>query len=733
MTLSPVRGISTSYGISGGPGISPFPGISQWTGECAYPLSEDVSWIPGATPMVVSGAGFQTASYTTTAGGPVDAYAVPAGLATLNFTTGTRVIEWQSILMPAGAGGGTTAIAYLLDLFLTSAITPVGGVIVRLYVRKNGTRYVGVLTDSDGNGSYTVQYENAAASSFPSRIAIVADCTGGTVSVLLDGVAVTLTSATFTAGQYIAWEKAYQNSSLAAGDVGKVVGATLVTSAADMDGMYGWQHYDACGNAIAETADLFVIVGQSNAEGRGNSTLSPAAPHGLYISGGTITSPLADPVGGANTGSMWPAFSNEWYAQTGRRSAFVESATGGTALLPDTAGANWSPSGTLRGTAVSSANAAIAAVQAAGYMLGSVYFVWAQGEQDAATINGTTVTGPLYEQALEELAAYFKAQVPQVVTMGVVQTGGNFNLVSMAEYAAIRLAQENACADSANLTMLYRGAYSFIARNYMADEVHYNQSGLNVAGKCASRALATGVAAIPVAPAVLAATAYPDPSYTASTTRADNHTTASGTKMIVVAMSAMRPESNNTFFVDSVKFGGVSLKLLRDEKAGVNASPAGRVNSAIWYLTETDYGASLSGVTAEILVSDTTSMSIYDWCVIDCDAEGIPEAYNGVGTVSTTTDNGSVLLSTSAPSLVVGIGSSAASAAATLTATLTNVTEAMDHGLANGGATRTGQMVAGYSAESAIVTNKTYTATWSATCTSLSWVVGAFRGKISGE
>lgn len=249
MTLSPTQGISTSYGISGGPGISPFPGISQWTGECAYPLSDDVSWIPGATPMVVSGAGFQTASYTTTAGGPVDAYAVPAGLATLNFTTGTRVIEWQSILMPDGAGGGTTAIAYLLDLFLTSAI---GGVIVRMYVRKNGTRYIGVLTDSDGNGSYTAQYENAAASSFPSRVAIVADCTGGTVSVLLDGVAVTLTSATFTAGQYIAWEKAYQNSSLAAGDVGKVVGATLVTSAAGMDGGFGATATDPCGNAFAD-------------------------------------------------------------------------------------------------------------------------------------------------------------------------------------------------------------------------------------------------------------------------------------------------------------------------------------------------------------------------------------------------------------------------------------------------------------------------------------------------
>lgn len=483
------------------------------------------------------------------------------------------------------------------------------------------------------------------------------------------------------------------------------------------------------------TIDLFIIVGQSNAEGRGDSAQSPAAPNGRYVSGSTITSPLADPVGGASTGSMWPAFCNEWFAQTGRVAAFVEAATGGTALLPDTAGSNWSPSGSLRAAAAAAANTAITAINnAAAYTLGSVYFVWAQGESDAQSINGTTITGPLYEQALEDLAAYFKAQVPQMVTMGVVQTGGNYVLTSMEGYAAIRLAQENACTDSANLTMLYRGAYSFIARAMMVDTVHYNQTGLNLAGKCAARALATGAAVIPAAPAVLAATAYADPSYTATTTRSANHTTASGTKMIIVAMSAMRPESITTFFIDSVSFGGVAMTRLRDEKAGAAVTPAGRVTSSLWYLTETDYGGSLSDVTAAVLVSDAGAINIYDWCVIDCDAEGVPGAYNGVGTVSASTDNGSVLLSTNSPSLVVGIGSSAwPIAAAPLTATLTNLTEAMDHGLTNAGTTSAGQMVVGYAAESAIVTDKAYTATWSATCTSVAWVVGAFRGKIAGE
>jgi hypothetical protein len=481
------------------------------------------------------------------------------------------------------------------------------------------------------------------------------------------------------------------------------------------------------------TIDLFVIVGQSNAEGRGLTASSPPSPFGVYITGSTITAPLADPVGGADTGSMWPAFSNEWKNQTGRYSAFVESATGGTPLLPDAAGSNWSPSGSLRAAAVTAANNAIAAIRASSrYRLGNVYFVWSQGEQDAVTINGTTITGPLYEAALETLAAYFKTNVPEMVTMAVVQTGGEFDQSDEANYAAIRLAQENACTDSANLVMAYRGAFSFTARAMMGDNVHYSQAGLNITGACAARGLANG-AAIPAAPAVLAATAYADPAYTAAAGRAANHTTAVGTKMLVVAVSAMRPEANTTYFLDSVTFGGVALTLCSAEKASSSAATAGRVNTSIWYLNETTYGASLSEVTASLSVNDTASINIVDWCAIDCDAEGMLESFYFDAATPADKDAGTVALYTNAPALVIGAGSSAATTGAVLTATLTNLTEAMDHGITNAGATRAGQFVAGYAAEAAIVNAKSYTATWTATCTALSWVVAAFRGKVSGE
>jgi hypothetical protein len=486
--------------------------------------------------------------------------------------------------------------------------------------------------------------------------------------------------------------------------------------------------------AGAPVADLFVIVGQSNAEGRGTSASSPASPTGIAVStSGVITEPLADPVGGASTGSMWPAFANAWNASTGRHAAICEAATGGTALLPDQAGSNWSPSGSLRAAAVSAANAAIAAIDASAYTLGNVYFVWCQGEQDATTINGTTITGPLYNTALQALAAYFKAQVPSMASMAVIQSGGEFDATDEPGYAAIRQAQDDACTASADLVMVYRGAYSFAARAWMGDNVHWSQPGLNVAGTAAARALDAGGASAPAAaPAVLAATPYIDTVYTATVGRSVTHTAATGTKTLVVALSILRPESNTTFLSTGVTFGGVPMTLVRIERASQSTSPAGRATAAIYYLTETAYGSSLSGASAAIDVSVAVSSNIISWAVLDLDAEVVPEAFYSSGPTNVTTDTGSLNVTTSAPALVVGVGSLVASSTTPLTATLTNLTEVADGGASNG-TTRSGQTVVGHAAETAAVLQKTYSATWTAAGSGLAWVVAAFRQVIDGE
>jgi len=478
--------------------------------------------------------------------------------------------------------------------------------------------------------------------------------------------------------------------------------------------------------------DLFVIVGQSNAEGRGDSALSPAAPNGRYISGSTITSPLADPVGGATTGSMWPAFSNEWLVQTGHLSAFVEQATGGTALVTSAVGSNWGANGSLRGTAVTAANSAIAAIEAnPAYELGSVYFIWAQGEQDAVAIDGVTVTGALYEQALEDLAAYFKTQIPTMAEMLVVQTGRELAEAGAdaANYAEIRAAQEAACTDSAVLRMVYRGAFSFAARSMMTDNLHYSQAGNNIAGKCAAREAAVGPSAALTAPTVLAGTPYEDSSYTATSGRAANHTTAAGTKALAVAVSYMRPQANNTFLI-SATFGGVAMTKVV-EGVGANASPTARANAAIFYIDESIFGGSLDAVTASLSITSTLSGNVIDWYVLDLDAECVPGAAYTASITSTTGTVTSIDVTTNAPAVVVQIAAACSVSASVLTATVVGTSEAMDHGLGNG--SQAGQTAVGYSTEAASILNETHSITWSASCVAVGHAVVAFRKKISGE
>lgn len=484
-----------------------------------------------------------------------------------------------------------------------------------------------------------------------------------------------------------------------------------------------------------EPLDLFIIVGQSNAEGRGNSAQSPAVTNGAYISGSTITPTLADPVGGASTGSMWPAFANEWFAQTGRWPAFVEQATGGTALIPDQAGSNWSPSGTLRGNAVTAANQAIAAIAAStSFAPSNVYFVWSQGEQEAETINGTTITGTIYEQALEDLAAYFKAQVPSMAQMFVIRTGSRNDRASAANWAAIRAAQENACNDSANLRMVYRGTYSFPAdaRALMSDSVHYSQAGLNIAGKCAAReASKSSPTAEPSAPSLLGSvfTSMDTDYATTATSKTSSHTTASGTKMLVVCVATSRA-ANNTNVTSSVTFNGVAMTKLASA-AGGNASPAGRADVSIWTLTEAQYGASLSGVTGDIVGTWPLAANIASFAAYNLDAEAIPSITRGKSITSTTGTDLTTTMTTAASSFLVAVAASVAQSASTLTHTFSGL--ATEDGDAGGNNGTVAAQTAFAHGSSGVSVEFTAGAAMSGTVNAGACLVAAFRGKIDGE
>lgn len=478
--------------------------------------------------------------------------------------------------------------------------------------------------------------------------------------------------------------------------------------------------------------DLFIVTGQSNGVGQGTS--GPDATATGYYFNGTSFSALADPVGNANTGSMWPAFANEWFVQTARKSVWVAAAVGSTRLLDygmlpsDT----WAPTGSLRGAAAVAAQNAVAAIRAdASFALGNVYFVWVQGEGDAENLDGSH-TAAQYEQALEDLATYFLGMVPQMTQMVVVRSALNINDATKdLGYSQIRAAQESACTDSSLLTMACRSSYSFRTLGYIATNVHYIQPGLNICGKVAARGL-NSPESFSATAAIPAPVAYTDTDYataTGSVTLA--HTTNASAKFLAVAAVAMRPGSNTTFTITGITFNGVAMTQARVQAD--NGTTAGRAVSAIYYLDEATYGGSLSGVTANIVVTcDSAAVNLFEVVAFNATERLYPDY--AISTNASTDSQTALPLDfyTGAPALTIAAVGSCGPGAAAATCTWTNMTtEVLDAGGSNG--TRIGQGSIAYSQDAAVYGPRTITPTFSGNQNAIALCVASFRKPWNGE
>lgn len=236
--------------------------------------------------------------------------------------------------------------------------------------------------------------------------------------------------------------------------------------------------------------DVFIVAGQSNAEGRGDSTESPSVNSDSleYTDSGLVA--LADPVGGADTGSAWPAFANAYVPIAGKLVCIVETAVGGSALYPDTSGSNWSPSGTLTADAISKAQAALAELESEGYLPTLRGVLWCQGESDA--VNGVSQAN--YKAALINLHERFEASLGEL-GFYVFQIGAAADGSNAAQWAAIREAQREACAETLRMELVFTGAVDFPARGMMSDNIHYTQAGYNEMGAVGGHVVASGAAA----------------------------------------------------------------------------------------------------------------------------------------------------------------------------------------------------------------------------------------------
>lgn len=231
--------------------------------------------------------------------------------------------------------------------------------------------------------------------------------------------------------------------------------------------------------------DVFVVAGQSNARGRGDSLRSPVIPPGggyEALPRGEIL-PLADPVGGANTGSAWPAFAEAYTAATGVGVIIIGLAESGSfqVWLPgDGPEQTWDVrvEGSLYDRAGPKIHRALNLLAPHIYNARLAGWLWIQGGGDARRIDDGRLTPADYEAGLHALA--HKVGVDWGVPMYLFQSG---TAVSGDTPGAQAVRQIQAEADTLDdVVVVFTGAVNFPALGWHVDDVHWSQNGLNAAG-----------------------------------------------------------------------------------------------------------------------------------------------------------------------------------------------------------------------------------------------------------
>lgn len=235
---------------------------------------------------------------------------------------------------------------------------------------------------------------------------------------------------------------------------------------------------------MANPIDVFVTAGQSNADGQGVYQSSQAVAIGLgYMWSGSSIVHLSDPVGPASTGSAWPAFVNNLASRSGVPVCIVPASSSGSGLTVEAKPSlNWSPSGTLAATAISATNAAMVALTTGGWEPVFRGVLWCQGETEAQSYPDQEQLETVYKTELLALHDRFKNALSSEAIMLVFQSGKRVSGDYDEGFVHVREAQSQACKSRIDMVMAYTGCVAFVEQGYMKDDVHYNQTGLNLMG-----------------------------------------------------------------------------------------------------------------------------------------------------------------------------------------------------------------------------------------------------------
>lgn len=242
--------------------------------------------------------------------------------------------------------------------------------------------------------------------------------------------------------------------------------------------------------------DLYCLAGQSNAQGNGDSSLSPDPSAGNALEydadANTINDPLNDPIShnsqDAETGSLAPSFCVEYYNRLDRTVAIVGAANGATAQTTECATANssgslhWDTDGSLQGDAVTFVNNAISELENAGYNVDFKGILWLQGEQDAGCIDDGNISKSLYKETFKQMISDFRSDLNRpempfwIIQIGQLASGDTTG------FQEIRAAQSEVANEVNNAFMVSTIQKDFPSSGRQTNEYHYTQEGYNDSG-----------------------------------------------------------------------------------------------------------------------------------------------------------------------------------------------------------------------------------------------------------
>jgi hypothetical protein len=251
-------------------------------------------------------------------------------------------------------------------------------------------------------------------------------------------------------------------------------------------------------NVYAQPASLFLIAGQSNAVGQGDSLHSVRCQKQTAFEYKSVSDSivhLADPVGedthhfqAAKTGSIAPAFTKTYNASTGSKVIIVSSARGGSSCHAKAELKNlgtWAVEGALLlfPEAARKIRKAINKVQVP---LSGV--IWLQGERDANAINSKHIAEQEYKDSLADLIKRFRQNFGDRLPFYIVETGF-YDHHPREGFDAVRKVQLQITNELPLVYLVYDETGDFRERNWMKDEIHYNQDGLNHIGEVVAKAI----------------------------------------------------------------------------------------------------------------------------------------------------------------------------------------------------------------------------------------------------